>query len=138
LKQGVGEFSEEELLSLLEYYCDPELPVSGFRDAQIVTPIGIPAMLRAKGITEPSWMSKPIFKHLHHITAVGQAASSEDKSTRSWEAMLRDAKTMAEAEVTVREAIRKQLADLLAIGVDDVEASKPVHSYGKNDHPRNA
>lgn len=130
LKQGVEDFSEEELLSLLENYCDPDLPVPSASDAQVVTPVGIPAILKAKGIAEPPWMSRPIFKHLHQISTVGQTASSEAKPTRTWEALLREAKTMADAGNTVRGAIRKQLADLLAIGMDDVDASKPVHSYG--------
>ena len=56
--------------------------------------------------------------------------SSESKPTRTWESLLRETKTRAEAGNTVCEAIRKQIADLLAIGVDDVDVGKPVHSYG--------
>jgi len=130
LKQGLEDFSEQELLSLLEVYCDRDLPMLNASDARIVTPVGIPAVLEANGITEPSWMSKPVFKHLHQISIAGQTASAEAKPTRSWEALLRDAKTVPDAESTVREAIQKQLAGLLAIGMDDVDTSKPVHSYG--------
>jgi aryl carrier-like protein len=130
LKQVMEDFSEQELLSLLEIYCDPERPAPPASDAVIVTPMPIPALLRAQGITEPFWMSKPIFRHLHQISTVGQAMPSETKPMRNWEAILREAKTMVDAENTVQEAIRNQLADLLAIGVDDVDASKPVHSYG--------
>jgi len=130
LKQGLEDFSEQELLSLLEVYCDRDLPMLNASDARIVTPVGIPAVLEANGITEPSWMSKPVFKHLHQISIAGQTASAEAKPTRSWEALLREAKTVPDAESTVREAIQKQLAGLLAIGMDDVDTSKPVHSYG--------
>jgi aryl carrier-like protein len=130
LKQGLVDFSEEELLSLLEVYCDPDLSMPNASDAQIVTPVGIPAVMKANGITEPSWMSKPVFRHLHQISTIGQIASAEAKPTRSWEALLREARHTADAENTVREAIQKQLAGLLAIDMDDVDTSKPVHSYG--------
>jgi aryl carrier-like protein len=122
LKQGIEDFSEEELLSLLE--------VLSPSDTQIVTPVGIPAILKAEGIAEPSWMSKPLFKHLHQISTIGETAFSEAKTNRTWEVLLREANIMSDAESIILEAIRKQLADLLAIGIDDVDAIKPVHSYG--------
>ncbi|KAF2865597.1 hypothetical protein BDV95DRAFT_652025 [Massariosphaeria phaeospora] len=130
LKQGTRDFSEEELFSLLAYYCDPALQTSSLSEAQIVTPIGIPAILKAEGSAELSWMEKPIVKHLHHVRILGQPTLLEANPTRSWEVQLREAQTIGGAESIVREAIRKQLADLLAIGIDDVDVSKPVHSYG--------
>lgn len=138
LKLGIEDVSEREILALLERHCAPlsghhDVPVDPHADAaQVVTPLALPALLRARGVAEPAWLSKPMLRHLHHIPITLAHNSQTDGAPRkqSWEALLRAATSWGEAEDVVREAICKHLADLLAIGVDDVDAGKPVHAYG--------
>ncbi|KAF2177891.1 hypothetical protein K469DRAFT_601543 [Zopfia rhizophila CBS 207.26] len=129
-RNGIEDFSEQDLLALLEYYCDPSLPVQPPLKAQVVTALGIPAELKSKGIVEPQWMAKPLFKPLHSIHPDDHVASAGVDKTKIWEMRLREAKSSTEAEDIVCGAMRTHLADLLAVGEDDIDTGKPVHAYG--------
>jgi len=130
LKLGMEEITEAEILTLLEHHCIPGAAPLQPLNAQIVTPIILPAILKARDIAEPAWLSKPMLRHLHHVSVEVQLTSDGAKPKQSWELLLRAATSYAEAEDIVREAVRKHLADLLAISIDDVDVRKPVHSYG--------
>ena len=59
--------TQEELIALLDYYCDPNLPLLSDVNAQIMVGIEMPSALLAKGIVLHHSIRRPMFRHLFRI-----------------------------------------------------------------------
>jgi acyl transferase domain-containing protein/NADPH:quinone reductase-like Zn-dependent oxidoreductase/NAD(P)-dependent dehydrogenase (short-subunit alcohol dehydrogenase family)/aryl carrier-like protein len=130
--RGVLEdLSEEDVLSLLKHYCSIDGIPRDERSSQVITHLPIPSELRAHGIVEPPHLSRPLLRHLH--TIIPSSLSSPTTATASIKpasALLQAAKSLDEASDIITEAIRTQLASLLVIEKENVDPSRPIHSYG--------
>lgn len=127
--------SEAELLALIEYYCNPNLPVPSPLKAQVVTCLQLPSTLRAKDLVDFSWLAKPMFSQLHQIDAQADSAADAGASKSSdlaakLEYSLRGAESLSDAADVICEALKTKLGRILGIDRDNVDATKPTHSYG--------
>lgn len=61
------EIAQEELIALMDHYCDPTLPVLPEKDAQILVGIEMPAAVLAKGIYLHHSIRRPMFRHLFRM-----------------------------------------------------------------------
>ncbi|KAF1947383.1 polyketide synthase-like protein [Clathrospora elynae] len=124
------EVSLDDIYELLRYCCNP-----GYKDvgSQIITPLSLPADLRALGIIEPLGSTRPIYSYLHTLPSRYEASTNsscgqESKKLPSFS--LQDAKTLNEATEIITEAIQTQLSSLLVVSKDDIDPKKPIHKYG--------
>jgi NADPH:quinone reductase-like Zn-dependent oxidoreductase/aryl carrier-like protein len=127
------EVSLEDIYELLRFCCDPQHADVG---AQIITPLSLPADLRALGIVEPLGSTRPIYSHLHTLPSRYAISGDSGNSTTSHETKklpsfaLQNATTLAEATDIITEAIQMQLSSLLVVSKDDIDPQKPIHKYG--------
>ncbi|KAH7075847.1 polyketide synthase-like protein [Paraphoma chrysanthemicola] len=124
------EVSLDDIYELLRYCCDPEHTDVG---SQIITPLSLPADLRALGIVEPLGSTRPIYSYLHTLpsrynTSSEAAGGQESKKLPSFS--LQDAVTLKEATDIITEAIQNQLSSLLVVSKEDIDPKKPIHKYG--------
>lgn len=125
------EISQPELFALLDHYCDPALPILTPLDCQIIIGIEIPEVLNAAGLDQPEWMRRPMFRHFHQMVS-GNAVSSltGPDSAPDYAVLLRTADSGASAAAVVSEAITNKIAKVMGIQPEDIDLSKPMHSYG--------
>ncbi|KAF2004140.1 polyketide synthase-like protein [Amniculicola lignicola CBS 123094] len=127
----LADFKGEDILRMLEYYCDRDCVVKGEEKAQVLTTLPLPSDLRAKGILEPPSFSRPLFRHLHTISSQHEDASQgTESSVKNAGALLKEATTLEEAGEIITDAIRTQLSNLLVIDKDNVEPAKSIYVYG--------
>lgn len=123
------EVTLEDIYKLLSICCDREGADMG---AQIITPLSLPADLRALGIVEPLGSTRRIYSYLHTLPSrYAVSADSVDQTSKKLPSFsLQDATTLAEATDIITEAIQMQLSSLLVVSKDDIDPRKPIHKYG--------
>jgi len=127
-----AEITEEDLLALIGYYCNPRHPPEDLSKAQAITAIPLPADLKATGIVERADLARPLFSHLHTIMPASGAVSQSEAATTtiSISSLLQSSKSTDESSDIITDAIRHQLASLIVVDVDHINANKPIHTYG--------
>ena len=123
--------SQATLFALLDYYCDPTLPVLPPLHCQLVVGIEIPAVLSSRGIDHPYWMRRPFFRHSYQMTS--NAASTGSKvvdPVPDYAALLGAAGGEQEGAAIVTKAVAGKLSLIMGIRGADISPSKPMHAYG--------
>lgn len=128
---GLDGLRESELYFILEYYCNPSLPLQAPTQNQVVVNIELPTFFRAKNLPEHPWLSRPLFRLLHQIEFTGttRAPSDQDK-TENYSTLLQAVKSLTEAVEVVIDALRAKVAKILSLEKDDVDPDKTLDAYG--------
>ncbi|KAH7372371.1 polyketide synthase-like protein [Pyrenochaeta sp. MPI-SDFR-AT-0127] len=123
------EVTMEDIYKLLTICCGTE---RGDMGAQIITPLSLPADLRALGIVEPLGSTRRIYSYLHTLPSrYAVTAGGREQETKKLPSFsLQDATTLAEATEIITEAVQIQLSSLLVVSKDDIDPRKPIHKYG--------
>ena len=121
---------ESEFHAILDYYCDPALPLLSPEHSQLVLGLELPAILQAKGVEEPSWMSRPIFKQLYQIDGHRVSSTQDTERAVNYEVLFRNAESLAEVGALIVDGLRTKLAKTLAMEKENISTSRPMHTYG--------
>jgi hypothetical protein len=124
--------SQRELFAVLDYYCNPALTLEECT-SQVVMGLELPANMRQKGLGEASWMSSPMFAHLHELqstVASGDGAKTDAAANFDINVLLKNASSAAEAGLLVAHGVRDKLAKILSRSPDEIDISRPMHAYG--------
>ncbi|KAG6361100.1 hypothetical protein INS49_009324 [Diaporthe citri] len=124
----------------LKWACNPLLstPESPWA-AQVVAALTTPAFVRRGGVLrDHKWMRIPMFRHLYRMelqqgnnnSADGTTASSDADGAENAGALLRAARTQAEAAAAVTHLFAKRLARSLAVPVADIDVGRPAYAFG--------
>lgn len=129
------EIAQEELIALLDHYCDPSLPVLADEDAQILVGIEMPSAVLAKGIDLHHLIRRPMFRHLFRIglqdvNKTNSSTAIEITAVLDRASELTRAASQDEAISMVTEWFSGRLAQVLGLSNEDIDPSRPVHSYG--------
>lgn len=124
------EISQPALFALLDHYCDPTLRILTSLDCQAVVGIEIPAVLDSRGIDQPYWMRRPMFRHFHQLASKDTALSPHANSITDYAALLRKANSLASAATVVSGALANKIAKVMGIQAEDIDLSRPMDSYG--------
>ncbi|PHH91885.1 hypothetical protein CDD83_9906 [Cordyceps sp. RAO-2017] len=123
----------EELLALLDHYCDPDLPVLDPADAQILVGLELPDAVLAKGIDLHHSIRRPLFRHLFQM---GRGQSGGDESGASSvtagldrASMLASADSQAAAAALVVAWLAGKIGQILGLAEEDVDVARPAHTY---------
>ncbi len=132
---GHEALAEAELHALVEYYCDPHLPLQPPRQSQVIASLELPATLHSKDLVDLPWMSMPLFKQLWQIEPARLAGGSEGPETGAgaslgWGRLLADVKSTAEAADVIWEALRSKLTRMLGVESGSIDVGRPLHTYG--------
>ena len=124
------EILQPELFALLDHYCDPALPILAPHECQAIVGIETPAVLDSRGIDQPDWMRRPMFRHFHQIKSEDTATSVNANSMTDYAALLRDAISTASAATIVSGALANKIAKVMGTETENVDLGRPMHAYG--------
>ncbi|KAI1332330.1 hypothetical protein F5Y16DRAFT_420447 [Xylariaceae sp. FL0255] len=122
------QIEDTELMALLTIYCDPDLPLLSGSESQILLGLLTPADFLSHGQTVPQTHDQPLFKPFSHI--VGETTTPGSQVIEDAATLFRLAKETDERGQIVIRALSAKLARAMSISADEVEASKPLSSYG--------
>jgi hypothetical protein len=124
------EVTSKELHALLDYYCDPNLPLTAPVDSQIIVGIEIPANVKASSADLPSWMCRPAFRYFHQMrgNVVDTSGSAENQVQPG--KLLASAESIETAASIVANAVIQKLSKALAVPQESFDLGKPMHTYG--------
>ncbi|TGO59558.1 hypothetical protein BCON_0043g00160 [Botryotinia convoluta] len=125
------DINQAEFHSLLDYYCNPELPLLSLSESQIIVGIEHPASMEGKGLEVPPWMTRPMFRHFSLIDRDSADASSTKQRVDS-ELILRQSASMEIAVGHAIEWIITKVAQILGTKAEEMDVNKPVHINGIN------
>ncbi|KAF7621589.1 hypothetical protein AFLA_011883 [Aspergillus flavus NRRL3357] len=129
------DISQDDLMSLLDYYCNPNLPLLSQDEAQVLVGIELPSNVRAKGKDLHHFTRRPIFRHLFVIDRQLKVSSAEIEGPSIPTAIDRQSELRAvpsqdEAVSLVTGWIRVKLAHIMGIPRAEISPEKPVSAYG--------
>lgn len=125
--------TQNDFHALLDYYCNPQLPLLQPDDTQLICGIETPLAIRAKGQQEPSWMKQPLFTKMWSVKPDEEllsATGSNQNNTVQFQQMFQAASSLAEAGSIVAEALANKLAQSLMIPVSEIDTTRALHFYG--------
>ena len=129
--------TRSDFYSILDYYCDPSLPILSSVESQSVVGMATPAQIRAQGRDEPAFLHSPLFRHMYALGGGGGGGDSgpapENMSNEMSDVRksLAEADSLAQAGHAVAEALVAKLARSLPnLRRDEVDLGKPLHAYG--------
>ncbi|KAL8782131.1 MAG: hypothetical protein Q9213_005665 [Squamulea squamosa] len=126
------DINQEELISVLDYYCNPNLLLSSNEDAQVLMGIEVPSAVLAKGIDLHHSIHRPMFRQL--FRTIPDETKPEISITESKPmdraAMLRKATSQDEAVSLVSEWFSGKVAQVLGLPKLEIDLRKPIHTYG--------
>ena len=122
--------TEAQFLAVLDYYCDPSLPVLSHEEAQVAVGLDTPVELRARGNDDPFWLRKPIASYLHRIEQKSDSTDPTVTTMANNVASLPKAQSIADASDIVCEALTSKLSRFVDIKAENIEVTKPLHVYG--------
>lgn len=126
---GFSAIREEEYLAILDYVCNPALPLQSALKSQVATGMETPAALKNKGIEEPFWMRDPLFRTFYQM-GTSTTNGDEDVDAVDYEKLLATAESLAAAEAVVCEGLVNKFCRALSIEAEEVDTGKPMHAYG--------
>ncbi|RAK93462.1 putative polyketide synthase [Aspergillus costaricaensis CBS 115574] len=126
------EVRNEEFIALLDFYCNPQLPLLPRDEAQPVIGIELPTVIAAKGVDLHHTMRRPMFSHLFRMgldsnsSVVNQGAA---KGSIDRPAALKSA-SPEEAASMITEWIAHKVGHILGIPATAIERDSPLHAHG--------
>jgi acyl carrier protein len=128
------DISQGELLTILDYYCDPALPLLSSDQAQILIGLETPAAVQAKGIDLYHSTYRPVFRQLFcsgpSLTDTGTLNKQNIGINRI--AALHGATLGEQATEMVLGWFIAKIAQVLGLDVSDIDPEKPIHTYGND------
>ncbi|KAL4937771.1 hypothetical protein BDV06DRAFT_232363, partial [Aspergillus oleicola] len=130
----IAELTQDHLLALLDYYCNPNLPVLAPDDAQLLIGIKTPSLLMARGLDLHHSIRRPIFSHLFRRAtpqSSSQSRGPEANATPNRPAILKAASADPDRRTyLVLEWICSKISQALGIPTTEISPAKPIHTYG--------
>ena len=128
------EIKQEELIALLDYYCDPNLPLLSHVDAQILVGIEMPSAVLAKDIDLHHSIRRPLFRHLFRMASSEASkpgsCNADNNAVVDRATMLKDATSEDEAAALVTGWFSGKIRQVLGLSELEIDSSKPAHTYG--------
>ena len=128
----VYQVPDEQLLGLLDYYCDPGREVS---EESCQTMIGVvpPSYARAHGREYPELLKRPIWRIMNALDTAPSSSEHTEPSQRKslpFSILLASTKSATEAADLICNTVTQKLAIQLGIQAEIIDKKKPVHAAG--------
>lgn len=120
---------QNELFALLDHYCDPSLPLLQHDEAQILVGVETAAAIRAKGVDIHHSFFRPMFQPLFRMDT-GSGLNARQASSIDYASELEQAASDDAAGELLTKWFKTKLAQVLNLEEIDVDAERPVHTYG--------
>lgn len=128
----IMEIAQEELIALLDYYCDPNLQLLSDVDSQILVGIETPSAVLAKGIDLHHSIRRPMFRHLFRMVSENVKIESKnaDNTKIDRAVLLKNSESQDQAAALVSEWFSGKVGQVLGLSRLDIDPNKPVPAYG--------
>lgn len=127
------DIEQQDLLALLDHYCDPNLPLSD-DNAQVLVGIEMPSAIVEKGIDLHHSIRRPLFRHLFHLglkeNGPADSDTSQNRALEDKGAQLQGAMSEEEAIHLVTGWLSAKIASILGLPEAEISPTKPIHTYG--------
>ncbi|KAI0188560.1 lovastatin nonaketide synthase [Astrocystis sublimbata] len=123
------DINQAEFLALMDYYCDPNLPILPLDQVQVLVGLEAPAAVLAKNIDLHHAMHRPMFRRMFRL-GDGVGLSRDMKESIGYEEALRNTSSTEEAGSLVTTWFQAKIAQVLGLKVENVDTERPVHTYG--------
>lgn len=133
-KDGFESIQKEEMLALLEWACDPALPIpKSPSQHQVITGLGGARDLKPG--QEAYWMEHRHFSVLRNARSSSAAAVAASDPTGfepglGLSAHFAAATTSVARQELAEQALVQKLTRVLNVPVEDIDPSKPIHAFG--------
>ena len=125
---ALNAISRDQFFAILDYYCNPALPVLTSRQSQSIIGLGSGTATSLDGI---ALMRQPVFSHLRQAdNGAGAFASAGDEEQYDFQKLFAESTSLVEAGAVVSAALIKKLARSLSTLHNDVDLQQPLHAYG--------
>lgn len=128
------DISQGELLIILDYYCDPALPLLSSDQAKILIGLETQAAVQAKGIDLHHYSYRPVFRQLFcsgpSLTDT-ETLNKQDIGINRIAALHGVTSGEHATEMVLGRFIAK-IAQVLSLDVSDIDPEKPIHAYGND------
>ncbi|KAL7624922.1 hypothetical protein AAE478_004136 [Parahypoxylon ruwenzoriense] len=125
----VEQIEEEELLALLDIYCDPSYPRLTTANCQLLMGVPTPESFAARGQSFPAILQRPLFSGFSRLPEGTKRLAGSDEALNP-AVLFKQAGSVDERSSIVAKALAAKLARALDIAPEDVEASKHLSNYG--------
>ena len=110
-KAGIGSVREKELLTVLDYCCNPNLPLPTPSESQIVIGLAnLTSSSQFQGSGDSFWMNKPLFRNLRQMNASESPSTDAHKAGTEFDQLLRLAESLSEAGDIISRALVRKLS----------------------------
>lgn len=121
---------ESEFHAILDYYCDPKLPLTSSLHSQAIVGLELPATLKRNGLDEPFWMRRTMFTPLYQIQGESNSAAPNPDADLDYGALIRAADCLADVSDLIVDGLRTKLSRSLAMEKENIDITRPMHTYG--------
>jgi aryl carrier-like protein len=122
----MAQIEEEELMSLLDIYCDP-VHICDPSKSQILIGTVTPAHLQAHGLNIPDAMKVPLFSSFSTVIGGSNINSTDAEDVAT---LFKQSESDAQRADLVVQALSKKLARSLSRNPDDLDTGKALFEYG--------
>jgi hypothetical protein len=121
--------SREQFFAILDYYCDPKLPVLSARESQAVIGLGSGG---GPGLDGVNLDKQPMFRHLLQTNEAQAHGEGTDKEGLAYfKQLFGESESLITAgNIVVQALIQKLSKSLSTMKENDVDIHKPLHAYG--------
>jgi aryl carrier-like protein len=123
----------QDLLALLEHYCDPLLPPPNAEQSQLLIGIQTPTDFLGRGEKPPPHISRPLFAGFGVVrphAAARPKGSAGVVAAEDVAEQFRQAHGAKERSAVVVEATKRKLAHAVGISPDQIDPSRGLVDYG--------
>jgi acyl carrier protein len=126
----------EDLMALLEHYCDPSLSPSEIRGSQLLVGAITPAYFLARGedvVAATLAGNGHLFAGFDVPSAFANGSSSSNQPTRKEDSaavLFQQAKDFQARRTVVIDAIKAKVARAMGVAIDDIDSTKKPSDYG--------
>ncbi|KAL4772930.1 polyketide synthase [Aspergillus nidulans var. acristatus] len=127
--------SEEEVLALLDHFCDPSLAIDDI-PAQVATGFIRPPEDPESHVRLPATLQQPFWDHIRvgsseHVKDTAATAATNAASKNTFREMLaREGASMDEISIVVTEALADRFCQIALVPRDRLSIEKPLHAAG--------
>ncbi|KAI0147452.1 putative polyketide synthase [Xylariaceae sp. FL1272] len=131
LKQ-VLPMTQDEVMSLLDYFCDKDVPIDKI-PSQVVLGLELPNNMRRRGVEPAGWSREPLFANLHQMPASEATEESQVQQKGSGVDVVHGvakATSRREAGDVVARALASKLGTILSGNQESFDLHEPLHVCG--------